>query len=104
MGQAYLFGNENRASESLRGSVVTKLLQDFYVMPVKTTTALLSRDYKDSYSTLIKRLQDFYQETTALLSRLLQHHYSTPIKGEAKALQHYRTHISKMIEYLNFIL
>ena len=29
IGQAYLFGHENRTSESLRDSVVTKTLQDY---------------------------------------------------------------------------
>ena len=28
-GQAYLFGNQNRSSESLQDSVVMKLLQDY---------------------------------------------------------------------------
>ena len=50
MGQAYLFGNENGASDSIRDSVVTHLLQDSY----QETTRLLSRNYK----TFIKNLQD----------------------------------------------
>ena len=104
MGQAYLFGNENEVSESLRNSlsVVTKPSQEFYKTRVKTPTALLSRDYRTSsakYSTPIKRLQYSYQETTGLRSR----NYRTPIKREATALQHYRTLFSKMIECLSLI-
>ena len=44
-----------------------------------------------------KSLQHSSQETTTLLSSLLQHSYQ-------ERPQHYRTHISKMIEYLKFIL
>ena len=72
MEQAHLFGNENRASESLQDSVVRKPLQDFYSAPIKTPTALLSRDYR----TLVSKIQYSYQETAGHLSVK----YSTLIK------------------------
>ena len=81
MGQAYNSGNENEASENLSDflSVVTKPLQDSYSTTIKTPTA--------DYSTITAVIsRDSYQETTALLSR------------------DYRTLISKIIEYLSFIL
>ena len=86
-GQAHLFGNENRASESLQDYVVMKPLRDCVTM----------KPLQDTYSTAAKRLQNSCHKTTALLPR----DYSTPVKR----LQHsYRTLIRKMIEYLSFLL
>ena len=80
MEQAYLSGNENGVSVSLRDSLrfVTKPLEDFYKTTFKTST---------------EPLQQFCRETTTPL----QHSYQERATALQDALQ-------QMIEYLNFIL
>ena len=97
-----MFNYENGTPKSLRDSLsfVTKLLQD----SCQEITALLSRDYSTSGSTLINRSQHSYQEIAALLS--IDH--STPVKKSQHSCQEIAAQLSrdinKMIEYLNFLL
>ena len=62
MGQAYLIGNETRASESLQDIVIMKLLPDSYRMPVKTLIRCLLRLLQGSYQETISLLQDTCQQ------------------------------------------